>query len=195
MEERAAPAVRRLNDFAQVRTLYGSRMKKDFARNELKPLSAMRRLWEKGAYDCYGLFDGEEILGYAFFVRMGKNRLLDYLAVAEGCRGKGCGSLFLRGLSGCLADADCVVCEVEDPDRAPDGDERALREGRLRFYLRGGYLDSGLTAVVFGADYRILEAPTASSPHTAETLRAVYTELYRSMLPERFFRTQFRVSS
>ncbi len=175
MAENAAPAVRRLTDFAQIRTLYRSRMKKDFAPNELKPLSAMRRLWRKNAYDCYGLFDGEEILGYAFFVCVGKDRLLDYLAVAEGCRGKGRGSAFLNALAGFLADADCVVCEVEDPDKAADGDERTLRRRRLRFYLRGGYLDTGLTAAVFGADYRILEAPTASSPHTAQTLRAVYT--------------------
>ena len=192
MAENAAPAVRRLTDFAQVRTLYRSWMKKDFTPCELKPLNAMRRLWKKNAYDCYGLFDGEELLGYAFFVCVGKDRLLDYLAVAEGCRGRGYGAVFLRALAGFLADADCVVVEVEDPDKAADGDERTLRERRLRFYLRGGYLDTGRTVELFGVDYRILEAPTASSPHPAEAVWEVYSGIYRSILPERIFRRLFR---
>ena len=183
--------IRRLTRFAQIRKLYRSRMKRDFAPCELKPLSAMRRLWKRNAYDCYGLFDGEELLGYAFFVRVGKDRLLDYLAVAEGCRGRGCGSAFLNGLAGYLADADCVACEVEDPDKAADGEERTLRERRLRFYLRGGYLDTGLTVELFGVDYRILEASTASSPHTAEAAWEAYTGIYRSILPERVFRRLF----
>ena len=54
-------STRRLTEFAQVETLYKTRLKKDFARNERKPLSSMRRAWERDAYDCYGLFDGEEI--------------------------------------------------------------------------------------------------------------------------------------
>ena len=191
---RTAPETRRLTDFKLVRSLYRSRLKKDFAPNELKPLSAMRRAWERGAYDCYGLFGGEEILGYAFFVRNGRDRLLDYFAIAEDCRGGGLGSAFLRQLAGCIADADCVVAEAEDPDTAPDAETRELRERRLRFYERNGYIVTGLKAVVFGADYRILEAPASAAPHAEDALRAVYTELYRSILPELFFRTQFRVS-
>ena len=61
------PVTLRLSSFSQVDALYRTRLKKDFARNELKPLSSIRRSWKKGAYDCYGLFDGDEILGYAFF--------------------------------------------------------------------------------------------------------------------------------
>ena len=189
----AEPVVRRLTDFRQVEMLYKTRLKKDFARNEIKPLSAMRRLWEQDAYDCYGLFDGDEILGYAFIVRLGKNCLGDYIAIADGCRGQGLGSVFLRRLTDCLSDADCFIGEVEDPDRAPDEDTRRLRERRLQFYLRSGYLKTELTSVVFGADYLLLEAPV-SAPHTTEELRSIYTELYRSIFPPRFFRTQFSVS-
>ncbi len=193
-ENRTVPEIRRLTDFPQVEILYKSRLKQDFARNELKPLSSMRRLWEKGAYDCYGLFDGDELLGYAFLVRLGKNCLLDYFAIADGCRNRGFGSVFLRRLTACLSDTDCTIVEVEDPDKAPEEAARVLRERRLQFYLRCGYLKTDLTSVVFGADYRILEAP-AAAPHTAEELRSVYTELYRNIFPPLFFRTQFRASS
>ena len=182
----------RLTDFAQIKRLYQTRLKKDFVRNELRPLSWIRRSWDNDAYDCYGLFDGDELLGYAFFVRLGKNYLFDYFAIAEEHRDEGLGSLFLRELAACLKDADCVVGEVEDPEQAADEDIRAQRERRLRFYLRSGYRKTELTSIVFGADYRILEVPTGT-PHTADQLRTVYTELYKSILPERFFRTQFKV--
>ena len=97
--------VRRLTDFAAVETLYRERMKKDFARNELRPLANLRRSWERDAYDCYGLFRGEEILGYAFFVRLGGNYLFDYLAIAGEHRDEGLGSAFLRLLAGCFGAA------------------------------------------------------------------------------------------
>lgn len=184
---------RRLADFSQVEALYKTRLKKDFVRNELRPLSSLRRSWERNAYDCYGLFDGDEILGYAFFVRLGNNFLFDYLAIAEGHRDEGLGSIFLRQLADCLKTADCVVGEVEDPEKAPDAESRAQRERRLQFYLRSGYRRTELTSVVFGANYRILEVPTAV-PHTTGELREIYTDLYKSVLPGFFFRTQFHVS-
>ena len=185
-------STRRLKDFAQVEALYRTRLKKDFVRNELKPLISMRRSWEKNAYDCYGLYDGEEILGYAFFVRLGHSALLDYLAIAEEHRSEGLGTVFLRQLRSCLRDADCVLVEVEDPEKAADGETRLQRERRRQFYLRGGWRETGLCSVLFGADYRILEIP-GGKEHSAEQLRRVYTELYRSCLPAFFFRTRFRV--
>ena len=184
---------KRINDFSLIERLFKSRLKKDFARNELKPLSSMRRSWEKNAYDCYGLFCRDEILGYAFFVRLGKNFLFDYLAIEESHRDEGLGSIFLRQLTACLTDADCVVIEVEDPDQAKNEADRVLRERRLQFYLRNGYLETMLTSEVFGADYRILEVPVGN-PHTTDQLRNIYAALYQSTLPAFFFRTQFRVS-
>ena len=81
---------------------------------------------------------------------------------------------------------------MEDPDTAKDEAERALRERRLHFYLRGGCRRTDLTATVFGADYRILEVP-AARVHTTEELRAVYTGIYQSILPAPFLKTQFRL--
>ena len=182
-----------LTDFSQVEALYQKRLKKDFVRNELKPLSSMRHSWEKNAYDCYGLFAEDEILGYAFFVRLGNSYLFDYFAIAEEHRDEGLGSVFLRQLAEDFWAADCVVGEVEDPEKAKDADSRTLRERRLQFYLRSGFRKTELTSRVFGADYRILEVPTAKT-HTTEQLRRIYTDLYRSVLPVLFFHTQFHVS-
>ena len=116
MDERAHLTIRKLTDFAQVEALYQTRLKQDFARNELRPLTSLRRSWEQGAYDSYGLCDGDAILGYAFFVRLGRNRLLDYLAIEAEHRNEGLGSVFLQKLAPCLKDADCVVFAVAHND-------------------------------------------------------------------------------
>ena len=185
-------STRQLNGLAQVEALYKTRLREDFPRNERKPLSSIRRAWRKGAYTCFGLFDGEEILGYAFFVRRGNNYLLDYLAIARERRDEGLGSLFLEQLAACLVEADCVAAEVEDPDKACDGEDKATRERRLRFYLRSGYRETELRSRVFGADFRVLERPQGKR-RSREELRQIYTELYQSVLPRIFLWTRFRI--
>ena len=182
----------RLTDFSQIAYLYNTRLKRDFPKNELKSLDAMQRSWLRDAYDCYGLVDGNNVLGYAFFVRRGRDYLLDYLAIVEGHRDEGLGSLFIRQLTDCIQGADCVVCEVEDPEKAEDGETRRQRDRRRQFYLKNGYRETELTSTVFGVNYRILEIPTGTE-HTDEQLCAAYTGLYRSTLPDRFFRTEFKV--
>ena len=183
---------RRLTDFSRIEMLYNSRMKKDFLPDELKPLDTIRQLWTKQVYDCFGLFDDGEILGYAFFLRSGRNYLFDYFAIAEDHRDEGLGSFFIRQLSGFAKEADCIVGEVEDPEKARDGETGRQRERRLQFYLRNGFRLTGLTARVFGVDFRILEIPTGVD-HTDEELCKVYTELYRCSLPGQLFRAEFEV--
>lgn len=182
----------RLTDFSQIEMLYHFRMKKDFPPDELKPLDAIRRLWTKQAYECFGLFNGNRILGYAFFLRSGGNFLFDYFAIAEERRDEGLGSLFIRQLSDFAKEADCIIVEVEDAAKARDEEAGRQRERRLQFYLRNGFRETQLTATVFGVDFTILEFP-AGGEHTDEEVCRIYTELYRSSLPGQLFRTQFEV--
>ena len=183
---------RRLTDFSQIEILYNCRMKKDFPPDELKPLHMIRRLWTKRAYECFGLFGGNGILGYAFFLRSGKNYLFDYFAIAEERRDEGLGSLFIGQLSDFAQEADCIVAEVEDPEKALDEETRRQRERRLQFYLRNGFRKTQLTSTVFGVDFLILEVPAAVE-HTDEEVSRIYTELYRNSLPGQLFRTEFEV--
>jgi len=182
----------RATDFHQIAEIYKTRMKQDFARNELKPLAAIQHPWERQAYDVYFLTCGEATLGYAGFVRKGNDLLFDYLAVSEGHRDQGLGSIFLKQLAECLTGADCVVGEVEDPDAAENEADRNLRERRLKFYLRNGYRKTEVKSKVFGVDYRILEVPVGVD-HSTEEIRKIYSDLYRSILPSAFYRTQFKV--
>ena len=175
----------------QVRVLYAGRLREDFPPDEIKPLSAIERAMRRGEYVCFGAMAGEDILAYAFFIRLEKGEkefaLFDYLAVKKEARCMGVGSAFLRGLiSGPLKNMACVLLEVDDPAFAPDETEQVIRNRRLRFYLRNGLTDTSVTAVVFGVHFRILALPVGQCPAPDET-RRMYAALYRAVMPRRIY--------
>lgn len=182
-----------LTDMEAIERIYNTRLREDFARNERKPLSAIRRALERDEYRCWGLFREDALLGYAFFVRYpdgdGTIYLFDYLAIDRSLRDTGLGTAFLSRLAECFTASDLVIGEVDDPDRA-DGEERVLRERRLRFYYGNGCVDTGVRSVVFGADYRILEMPTGPR-RSREEIRAAYDRVYRHIFPSVIYRRCF----
>ena len=188
--------IRKLTLLSELESIYNTCMIRDFPPNERRPLASLAAGWNRDEYDCYGLYEGNELLAYAFFVRLpgksGFNYLFDYLAVCEGHRGEGIGSAFLRLLSGRIQNAECIVGEMEDPDAPCEGQERAIREKRRRFYMRAGFLDTDVRACVFGVDYLLFEVPTKRA-HTKDEIREIYTSLYRSILLPPFFETQFHL--
>lgn len=68
----------------QIETIYQERMKIDFPPNELKPLSMIYDAIERGIYECLGLMDGTDIVGYAYLIRKGDDYLIDYLGSLPG---------------------------------------------------------------------------------------------------------------
>ena len=186
--------IRQMTNYGQIEEIYNSQMDKDFPVNELKPLIAIQKALEEGIYECYGLFSGRFLLGYAFFVKSERNYLLDYFAVTQVYRNKGYGSVFLNRLAGIMTDADCVICEVDDPDKGESPKEKELRERRKDFYLRNGFYMTTVRSCVFGAEFQLLTA-TKKRRYGAEELAAIYSALYRSILPQYFFETCFSVST
>lgn len=176
---------------AQLRAIYFGRMREDFPPDEIKPLSAIERALARGKYICFGAMDGEEILAYAFFIRLGKENgcfaLFDYFAVKKEARCTGVGSAFLQMLiAGPLKNMDAVLLEVDDPACAWNEEEGDIRNRRLRFYLRNGLTDTSVTAVVFGVQFRILALPVGPCPSPGET-RRMYADLYRAVMPPSIF--------
>ena len=167
---------------AQIRQLYHERTTEDFPPDELKPLSMIENALARGMYASYGFFSGDQILAYAYFVRVGKNALVDYFAVEKSLRDRGLGSRFIQALIDRLrGEMDCVLLEVDDPGRAPDADELEVRQRRLRFYLRNGLSDTGVCATVYHVPYRILTLPVGNAP-AARDVRHIYRSIYRAIL-------------
>lgn len=175
----------------QIENIYHIWLKHDFPRNELKPFSMIRKAYARHEYACYGLFVDHTISGYAYLVQQlhgGKvSYLLDYFAITPGDRGQGYGGIFLQLLTERLSGADWLLCEAESPDAAQNAAERSLRQRRIAFYLRGGLVETGVTARVFGVEYVILELPRTIL-HTPEAVRQAYSSFYRNMLPAILYR-------
>ncbi len=177
----------------EIRDVYRHQLIRDFPEDEVKPLARIERALKRGEYCCFGIRDGKDILAYAFFVAAADGYLFDYFAVREDLRGTGIGSAFLKELGNrYLRNASCVLLEVDDPDSAESGEERAACERRIRFYLKNGMRDTGARARTFGVDYRILEYP-AGEVHSREEAGEIYSRIYRSFLPESLFRRNVKI--
>ena len=171
----------------EVKKIYNDRMTVDFPRNELKPLSIIYSAIDKNEYECLGLSDGTDILGYTFLAKSEGDYLVDYLAINPEQRNEGLGGETLRLLKEKLSEARSVILEVEDPDFAVDEEQRQLRCRRLNFYLRNGLERTGVTSNCFGAQFIILEM-VLGSRHPDDMLREIYKQHYKRMLSEKMYK-------
>jgi len=188
----------------QIAQIYHTRMVQDFPPMELKPLQRMQDAYDQGNYVCYALLEegkdigpatkAEDILAYAFFVKMDNHYLFDYLAVSSDKRNSGLGTSFLELLHGEFADSDSVIGEVEDPDCAENDTDRELQTRRLGFYLRNGYINTGIKVVMFDVDYIVLEMDLGKN-HDRQTISNLYQEHYKAMLPREMFLAKIRMKN
>ena len=159
----------------QLQTVYDSDMKAAFPAAELKPLSAIRRMWREGRYKPYCLFDGDDIVGECF-LWLGHPgwALLDYLCVSPKARNAGLGALILAKLRE-VEPSTVIFGEAEAPEHAPDP---AMAKRRLGFYARNGLRTAGYDTEVFGVHYKTLYL--ADRQVAEETLMKEHDFVYRS---------------
>lgn len=190
--------VRKL-DTHEVRDVYRRYLKRDFPRNERRPLWSIMSMRRRQQYVCYGVFCGDRLVCYAFFVGiiLGGKRycLFDYFAVIPGLRGNGIGSWFITEFEKYIQNAELILIETENPIQAKTREERAVMESRLSFYLKNGLRDTGVRAETFGVPYCILEFPLSrkKSETTEGEVRSAYEALYRAMMTERMFHKYIRI--
>ena len=173
--------LRRL-DRKQIKTVYKERMVIDFPRDELRSLKMINNALDRGIYECLGLFDENEIIGYAYLVKLEKNYLLDYLAIYPEHRDSGAGGKVLQFLGEYLSDADNIIIEVENPEFAKDEAEKELRTRRLGFYLRNNCRDTGIRIRCFKVPFQILALGEYKCKDT-DVLCEMYKSFYREVLP------------
>lgn len=165
----------------QVTEIYERCLKKDFPKAEQKPLPMILKAMDEGKYTCIGLVEAQKILGYAFFVKTENGYLFDYLAIDKEARGQNLGTCFLSLLQEKFRHVGSIIGEVEDPSCAVNDEERTIRERRYAFYMRNGFMDTGVKAVAFGVKFLILEMNLGTA-HTQEEVKKLYEETYRVVL-------------
>lgn len=176
----------------EIAQVYENHMKRDFPESELKPLAAIMYMIDRGIYDCLGFFRDGEMRAYIFSV-IDRERgfvLLDYLAVCEGGRGKGQGSLCIGHLQSFYREKKGLLLECESIESAENNEESDIRRRRIRFYEKNGCISTGVKALVFGVEYEILYLPL-SQQQTDGALEMEH--LYRTMLPDPVYEKRVRI--
>ena len=170
----------------QVKELYRTEMKSAFPPSELKPLSAIERMRDAGCYEPLGLFDGEQLLGYAFvWLEPGiPFALLDYLGTVEGKRGGGLGSATLDLLAQRYSAFRGVFGESEGVT-SPDPEQADIQRRRLDFYKRNGFRYGGYDCALYGVHYQTLIRGDADV--TAEELLAAHQTIYGRHMPQNIY--------
>lgn len=175
--------------------IYETHMKKDFPPAELKPLKSIERMFEEGIYITYGLFEQDNLLAYAFFVREKEENslLLDYYAVVGNSRSRGVGSIFLGMLKEKLAAYEVLLLESEAIEHAADEEELSIRKRRIAFYERNGAVKTAIAAEVFGVTYTIMSIDLQKTPADDEEINRRLIALYKTMFSEKTFKTRTSV--
>lgn len=171
----------------EMQYIYNTYMKTDFPADELKPLSAMVNMMERGHYRPYGLYEGEELRGYAYLVLTKEQgvALIDYLAVLSQYRGGGYGSRLIEELRNAHACWQGLILEVENPEYAADEAELAMQKRRIHFYQKNGVELSELKVKIYGVPYQIMYL--AGMDVNGASLRGHLETIYHTMFPEKVY--------
>ena len=172
--------------------IYDQYMVIDFPQDELKPLERILYMIRTGLSCAYGIYEGEELRGYATFIIPDGLRygLLDYLAVIREYRGTGVGHVFFDLIGDTLAERYPALrgffIESEDIAYAADAKERRIREKRISFYEQNGCLHTPLGSRLFGVTYSVLLYDYRGDTDAAASIGDV-DGIYRAMFPERHY--------
>lgn len=184
----------RLMDEAEIRILYNFQMTRDFPPSELKGLSAILSLRERGEYDVIEARENGRFIAYALVYKpkAGRVLLLDYLAVEQEIRGRGYGHQLLEDLKAYYAqDADCLMIECERPKASPDVQEARRR---IRFYQHADAVLTNVRVWLFDVEYSILVLPCIGYDVPKEKNWAQeILGMYQQMLPKQLYERNVRL--
>ena len=168
----------------EIRSLYHTRISKDFPRFERRPLHMMKKMYQNGKYKFLVLEEENSVIAYAAFVYDEEisSVLLDYLAVDEKCRGTGVGGRFMTSIQEYWNEKSGIIIECETPDTAKTENEKALRKRRIDFYVRNGAETTTVKWRLFGVHYTVLWLP-AQQDHTQIDVVADLKRLYSFSVP------------
>lgn len=167
-------------------------LERDFAPEERKRQPQLKALMEKGMEVGWLLMaDGREA-GYAFIVRHPAVPfvLLDYIATHR--HGRGDGSVLLALLKNEYPQG--ILAEVDDPEEAQGG-ERALRERRLGFYRRAGFVPCPFENDIYTVRYLVHLWSMAPLEHPAREAAVALDTLYALQLPDEVYRANVFITA
>ena len=189
--QQAKCEIRRLH-LEEVQQVYRTYMPRHFAKNEIKPLENIEKMWADNNYFAIGIFqkDTQKMMGYALLCgcKGSDMVLLDYYAILEEYRQLGIGSFFLEHMGEQLKEMfSGILIETEDIRFAANEQEKIERERRNAFYEKNGAVKTGIRNEIFTARYEVYVLQTGDSLLLQEDWRAQCRRniiaLYQYMVP------------
>lgn len=176
----------RVMDPGELDALYKNHMEKDFPSAERPNLKAMRRHVREGLQEVLLLSGGKADAGYSVLAEANGVMLITLLAIFPQKRGQGLGTILLTLLQARYKAKRAILLEVEDPAMAEGAADKKIREKRVAFYERSGYmLIDEVEHTSFGVPLLLMALPLAD---TMERVRAGVVHdvqaAYARVLPE-----------
>lgn len=136
-------------------SLYQNHIVRDFPPEERPPYAAMYDHIAQGLHECFLYYENEEASGYIITASGNPNGyvLISFLAIMDGKRGCGTGTRLLNTIAERFRGKKGLIIEVEKPECAANAEEKILRERRIAFYKKGGYI------MLPGIDYALFQVP------------------------------------
>ena len=178
----------------EMRAAYLDNMVNVFPPCELIPCDSIYSEMLEGRFMACGLYAGEELVAYVFTACMpGREQLFgQYVVVKEPYRCMGVGAELMNRVMMRYSGYRCFMADVEDPDFAADGEDRARRERRMGFYTRNGFRRTRVKAHVYGVDYEVIVRDISAHADDHEVFEAA-NALYESMAYPGTFPEMYRV--
>lgn len=161
---------------------------RDFPPAERKPWEMIMKMQEAGNYICLGLFEDDQLRGYAYLAKNpgGKRLMLDYFAILETYRSGGYGGKFLGLLRKFLGEYEGLILEVESLSHATNDEEYQQRKRRFDFYFANGLEETRIQSSIKKVVYRVLYY-SFGEPWRDEEIIDDINAIYRMMLPGEYF--------
>ncbi len=176
----------------EMHDIYFADMIHQFPDSERRTWSNIERLFERGLYAAYGLFEDDSIRAYGTCASLpgGHDMILDYLAVPDVWKNRGYGSMFLKRLQSVIPNTDRILVETEDPDVLQD-EQRDIAKRRLGFYARNGFLESNVLIDLFSVQYRLYFY--GGTNNTDSGLITAADAIYRALQPPELYKKHVRL--
>ena len=177
---------------SEIRCLYEKSLSRDFPASELKSLSSILTLYQRGVYQVIAAYLQGQFVAYALLYCPCDEQmaLLDYLAVEPQFRNRGIGTAFLSHLRAhYAATAQVLLIECERPKAAPD---EAEARKRIRFYTKAGAVLTNVRIWLFDVEYSIMVLACQQDIPQCDWA-AKMLKLYRQMLPRDLFEHNVRL--
>ncbi len=166
--------------------VYQTHLPRDFHSNEIRPLDEVTLLVESGLYYGYGLYEKDELIGYAFVCSTPDSPcvLLDFCAIRPTYRANGYGTLLIELLREAFLEFNQeIVIEVESPSPAFSDVEQNLSQRRVAFYLRCGMLHTKVRTSLQGREYLVMHLPNELRLSDAQ-IQAELSHIYAAVFYE-----------